>query len=62
MKFIVDNQACRGCGICERVCPQVFRMRNDMSVKIEMTPVPAELINCALRAENSCPLRIISHH
>lgn len=62
MKFSVDNQRCRGCGICERVCPQVFKMRNDMSVNVQVTPVPEELIDCALRAENICPLKIISHH
>ncbi|MGD9489684.1 MAG: ferredoxin [Calditrichaceae bacterium] len=61
MKFIIEDMKCRGCGVCERACPQVFKMCNDMSVKIRMTSVPAELVQCALNAENICPLKIISH-
>ncbi len=29
MKAFVDQDACIGCGMCEGICPAVFRMNDD---------------------------------
>ncbi len=32
---VVDQRACIGCGACERICPEVFRLINNKSNVID---------------------------
>lgn len=32
MTVIVDEELCAGAGLCERVCPEVFQVRDGISV------------------------------
>ena len=59
MKFKVDDATCIACGACEETCPEVFEVDEFSSVKLD--PVPAELVESALEAEESCPVDAISH-
>ena len=61
MKFKVDQELCIGCGACEGVCPEVFEMRDDDKAYVIKDPVPAELEDNALEAEESCPVEAICH-
>ena len=61
MKFKVDQELCIGCGACEGVCPEVFEMRDDDIAYVIIDPVPAELEESAIEAEESCPVEAISH-
>ena len=61
MKFIVDQELCIGCGACEGVCPEVFEMRDDDMAHVIKDPVPAELEESAIEAEESCPVEAITH-
>ena len=59
MKFKIDEETCIACGACEETCPEVFEVDEFSSVKLD--PVPAELIERALAAEEGCPVDAISH-
>lgn len=59
MKFIVDQELCIGCGACEGTCPEVFELDDKSQVKLD--PVPEEFQECALEAEENCPVQAISH-
>lgn len=61
MKTTVDKELCIGCGICETICPAVFEMKDDDKSHVKKNPVPAEYRECALEAENQCPVEAISH-
>jgi ferredoxin len=30
----IDEEACTGCGKCVKICPQIFRMEDDLAVII----------------------------
>ena len=59
MKFKVDQEECIGCGACETTCPEVFELDDKSQVKLD--PVPEEFQECALEAEENCPVQAISH-
>ncbi|MCD4706878.1 MAG: ferredoxin [Candidatus Sabulitectum sp.] len=60
MKFKVDQETCVGCGACENTCPDVFGLADDKS-QVKVDSVPAEFVECALEAEEGCPVKAISH-
>jgi ferredoxin len=60
MKFDVDHDLCIGCGACGNSCPKVFNVYDDKSHVI-LDPVPEELQEDALTAEEGCPVGAISH-
>jgi ferredoxin len=53
MKAFVDKEKCVGCGICEEICPEVFRMEGDKAVAHSQT-VPEGSEDKALEAEDAC--------
>ena len=61
MKTIVDKELCIGCGLCEGVCPDVYEMNDEDKSKVKLNPVPAEFKDCALEAEEGCPVDAITH-
>ncbi len=60
MKFKVNHDLCIGCGACENTCPEVFKLIDDKS-NVILDPVPEELQENALAAEEGCPVEAISH-
>ena len=59
MKAIVDKELCIGCGLCESICPEVFRMNDDNLSEAYADGTP-ELQESAEEARNSCPTEAIS--
>jgi len=58
MHFTVDQELCIGCGACMGTCPDVFEVLDGKS-NVIIDPVPDE--ECALSAEDRCPVGAISH-
>ncbi len=50
---------CIGCGSCEAVCPEIFRMNDDGLAEVYVNPVPAELEESAKEAADMCPVNVI---
>jgi ferredoxin len=60
MRVWVDDQRCRGHGMCLTVCPDVFSLTDDgYAVSID-SDVPTELESAAHEAIEFCPEQAIS--
>lgn len=55
MKFSISKEECIGCGSCEAVCPEVFKMKED---KAELKVKESDKQN-AKEAAESCPTNAI---
>ena len=60
MKYQV-NENCIGCGLCNGLCPSVFKMTNELVAEAIDEEVDQHDINDAENAMNSCPMGAIEH-
>ncbi len=60
MKAKLDRSGCIGCGMCEQICPSVFRMADDGIAEAYVEDVPAGEEDNAVEAMNSCPVSVIT--
>ncbi|MFP4461024.1 MAG: ferredoxin [Thermotogota bacterium] len=56
-KVTLDKDTCIGCGVCESLCPGVFKMVDDGKAEV-ITPETDE--SCAEDAASSCPVNAIT--
>ncbi len=59
MKASVDEETCSGCEACVEICPEVFKMADDLA-KVIGTAVPAGSEDTCREAAESCPVEAIS--
>ncbi|TFV59770.1 ferredoxin [Mycobacterium sp. PS03-16] len=59
MKVAVDEDRCRGHGMCLTLCPEVFQMTDDGYAVADPSDVPAGLENSAKYAMANCPEQAI---
>ncbi len=53
MRVTIDEEECIGCGTCEEICPQVFRLDEETEkAKVISQDGPEDLIREAM---DSCP-------
>ena len=60
MKFFVNND-CIGCGLCTSVCDEVFSMTGDGVAQAVSGEVDGDIMQCALKAQEQCPVSAIEH-
>ena len=60
MKVTVDEDTCRGHGMCLTFCPEVFEMSDDGWAVAIPGDVPAEFEGAVAEAIENCPERAIS--
>ena len=60
MKVTVDDDRCRGHGVCWSLCPEVFELTDDGYAIAKAPEVPAEFENQVQAAYASCPERAIT--
>ena len=60
MKFFVNND-CIGCGLCTSVCEEVFSMTDDGVAQAVSGNVDGDIMQCALKAQEQCPVSAIEH-
>jgi len=58
MRVTVDEDHCSGTGLCARICPAVFEIRDGVS-HVRVEPVPESLESEVARAARLCPLQAI---
>jgi len=59
MKAKVDEELCTGCGPCEEICPEVFKIEGGVSV-VQVDTVPPEVEESCREAMEQCPTGAIS--
>lgn len=52
----VDENLCIGCGTCEALCPQVFKLNDKGKSEV----ISQSDVECAKKAAESCPVQAIS--
>ena len=60
MRVKVDEDNCRGHGMCLTFCPEVFEITDDGWAVADPGEVPAELEGAVREAVENCPERAIS--
>ena len=56
-KVVVDVDACEGCGTCEEMCPEVFKVVDE---KVEVIgPDKCDTCDCQ-EAADTCPVQAIT--
>ncbi len=55
---IVDYDACEGCGTCEAMCPDVFKVQDDGKAYV-INPKGCSSCNCQ-DAADACPVQCIT--
>jgi ferredoxin len=60
VKVAVDDQRCRGHGMCLTLCPDVFSLTDDGYSVADPSEVPAGLEPAAQEAIENCPEHAIS--
>jgi ferredoxin len=53
----VDQEECTGCGLCEEVCPEVFRLNEDAVSEVYNSEGASE--ESIQEAIDSCPVECI---
>lgn len=61
MKIRIKSELCRGCGVCEAMCPDVYQMNDHYVAQVKTENISEKLVNCALQGENICPTHAITH-
>ena len=60
MKATIDESGCIGCGLCTATCPTVFAMGDEGTAVVICDTVPSDALGDAEKAENDCPVSVIS--
>jgi ferredoxin len=60
MKVRVDEDRCRGHGMCTTLCPDVFAINDDGYSEVQVPDVPAGQEGAAREAIECCPEQAIS--
>ena len=55
---VMIEEGCIGCGLCENVCPEVFKLNEDGISEVIAEPEPEDEDNVREAAEN-CPVSVI---
>jgi ferredoxin len=60
MRATVDEEGCRGHGVCAASCPGVFALNDDGYSVVHLPEIPAELQDAVRAAAANCPERAIT--
>lgn len=60
MNVNIDPDICMGCGICETIAPEIFRLGDELHAHVLLQPVPEILRDLVLQAIDECPEGAIS--
>ncbi len=55
MRIEVDRDLCEANGMCESIAPELFHVDDDEELQVLEAEPPAELVDAAKRAVDSCP-------
>jgi len=60
MKVRIDEELCIGAGVCEEICPEIFRVNKDTDkAEIIKEKLDEDDEECAAEAAENCPNQAI---
>lgn len=59
MKVTVDDDRCRGHGVCCAICPEVFSLGDEGYAMVQNPEVPEEFEATVREAASNCPERAV---
>ncbi len=60
MKAAVDKDTCIGCGLCESICPAVFKLGADGKSEVIVDTISKDMESDCQQAAESCPVSAIT--
>jgi len=60
MKTFVDPDTCLGCGICETIAPNIFRLESEPYAQVLVDVVPPDEEDNVREAMDQCPEQAIT--
>jgi ferredoxin len=60
MKLVIDDDSCRGHGVCVAICPDVFTLTDAGYAEVSVDTVPPEYEDLAAEAVAACPEQAIA--
>ncbi len=60
MKAVIDAETCIGCGLCEQLAPDVFKMEEDKAVVAIADDIPEDQLTDAQSGAEQCPVTCIT--
>ncbi|ORB31043.1 ferredoxin [Mycolicibacterium parafortuitum] len=55
MRVTLDDDICRGHGVCAAICPTVFTIADGGYAEVTIADVPADLATSVRDAADNCP-------
>ena len=59
MRVKVNSKMCSGTGLCEQACPEVFELKEGISI-VKVNEVPPSVEQNCIEAAEGCPTEAIS--
>lgn len=60
MKAFVDKDLCVGCGLCEAICPKVFKMNDSGVAEAVETELDNSTVEDIKNVQQQCPVEAIT--
>ncbi|OMC31243.1 ferredoxin [Mycobacterium sp. GA-1841] len=61
MRVVVDDELCRGHGVCAGLCPDVFTLTDGGYAEALVTDIPSQLEDAVIEAVDGCPEHAIRY-
>jgi ferredoxin len=59
MKVTIDEKGCIGCGLCESICPEVFKMNGENRAEVMINNIDKKYEPDCKEAAADCPAGVI---
>tara|TARA_R110002110_G_C13470525_1_gene720976 strand:- start:93494 stop:93715 length:222 start_codon:yes stop_codon:yes gene_type:complete len=58
-KVYAEVELCCGYGLCNSVCPDIYKLNADGTVYLETDTVPDDLLAAAIEGADCCPAQVL---
>lgn len=58
-KVYAELEHCCGYGLCNQVCPDIYKLNGDGTVYLASDTVPDELLDAAIEGADCCPAQVL---
>jgi|TARA_E500000305_G_scaffold75550_1_gene61288 ferredoxin len=58
-KVYAELELCCGYGLCNSVCPDIYKLNSDGTVYLATDTVPDDLLDAAIEGADCCPAQVL---